>query len=68
MCQSLPYMDLKLGKDFTIYKTLNTPDDFEIGFVTEVDLKSPEEVRKELTYFIFCLEIFVFLKINLLII
>ena len=61
-------MDLKVDKDhnFILDKILNTPDDTEIGYFIEVDLRCPEGIKEKTKYFPFCLEEKALLKTKLL--
>ena len=39
MSQRLPYDEIKFHKNFKLTDILNTPDDSDIGYFIEVDLK-----------------------------
>ena len=55
MSQSLPYKDLKFDS-IDIETILSTPDDSEIGYFVEVDLKYPDEIKDKTKNFPFCPE------------
>ena len=55
MSQSLPYKDLKFDS-IDIETILSTPDDSEIGYFVEVDLKYPDEIKDKTKIFPFCPE------------
>ena len=54
--QSLPYQDLKFDPSTDIETILSTPDDSEIGYFVEVDLKYPDEIKDKTKNFPFCPE------------
>ena len=56
MSQSLPYQDLKFDPSTDIETILSTPDDSEIGYFVEVDLKYPDEIKDKTKNFLFCPE------------
>ena len=56
MSQFLPYDEIKLEKDICLEEILNTPDDSEIGYFLEVDLKYPDNIKQKTKYFPFCPE------------
>ena len=56
MSQSLPYEDLKFESNIDIESILSNPDDSEIGYFVEVDLKYPDEIKDKTKNFPFCLE------------
>ena len=56
MSQSLPYEDLKFDPSTDIETILSTPDDSEIGYFVEVDLKYPDEIKDKTKNFPFCPE------------
>ena len=47
MSQMLPYDEIKIEKDICLGEILNTPDDNEIGYFLEFDLKYPENIKKQ---------------------
>ena len=46
MSQSLPYDKIKLDKNVKLEDILNTPNDSEIGYFIECDLKYPDNKEK----------------------
>ena len=62
MSQFLPYDEIEMwhGHPDKYWKwldeILNTPDDSEIGYFLEVDLKYPDDIKQKTKYFPFCPE------------
>ena len=56
MSQFLPYDEIKFEKDICLEEILNTPDDSEIGYFLEVNLKYPDNIKQKTKYFPFCPE------------
>ena len=62
MSQFLPYGEIEMWHDHPdkywkwLDKILNTPDDSEIGYFLEVDLKYPDNIKQKTMYFPFCPE------------
>ena len=56
MSQFLPYDEIKFEKDICLEKILNTPNDNEIGYFLEVDLKYPDNIKQKSKFFPFCPE------------
>ena len=62
MSQMLPYDEIEMwhGHPDKYWKwldeILNTPDDSEIGYFLEVDLKYPDDIKQKSKYFPFCPE------------
>ena len=56
MSQMLPYDEIKFEKDFCLEEILNTPDDNEIGYFIEVNLKYPDNRKEKTKNFPFCPE------------
>ena len=56
MSQFLPYDEIKFEKDICLEKILNTPDDNDIGYFLEIDLKYPDNIKQKTKYFPFCPE------------
>ena len=56
MSQMLLYDEIKFEKDFCLEELLNTSDDNEIGYILEVDLKYPDNIKKKTKNFPFCPE------------
>ena len=65
MSEYLPYDDIKFIDGTSISHRdcdnkvklddiLNTPDDSEIGYFVEVDLKYPDNIKEKTKYFPFC--------------
>ena len=53
MSQRLPH-DEKFEKDICLEEILNTPDDSDIGYFLEVDLKNPDNIKEKTKNFPFC--------------
>ena len=51
--QMLPYDEIKFEKDICLGELINTPDDNEIGYFLEVDLKYPDNQRDKTKNFAF---------------
>ena len=51
--QMLPYDEIKFEKDICLEEILNTPDDNEIGYFLEVDLKYPDKIKGKTKNFAF---------------
>ena len=64
MSQSLPYDETEFDKNVKQQDTLNTPNDSDIGFFIECDLKKPDNIKKA-KKFSFCREKKLVPKINL---
>ena len=47
MSQPLPYDEIKFNNNVELEDILNTPDDSDIGYFIEVDLKYPDEIKEE---------------------
>ena len=45
MSQYLPYDEIKFDRDVRLENILNTPDDSDIGYFIEVDLKYPYDIK-----------------------
>ena len=62
MSQMLPYDEIEIWHGHPnkywnwLDKILNTPDDSEIGYFLEVDLKYPDNIKQKTKYFPFCPE------------
>ena len=56
MCQPLPYDEIKLDKNVKLEDILNTNDDSDIGYFTEVDLKYPDDIKEKTKNFPFAPE------------
>ena len=62
MSQFLPYDEIEMWHGHPdkywnwLDEILNTPDDSEIGFFLEVDLKYPDDIKQKTKYFPFCPE------------
>ena len=55
MSQFLPFDEIKFV-NVSIEDILSTPDNSEIGYFVEVDLKYPDEIKQKTKYFPFCPE------------
>ena len=49
-----PYVEIKFDKNVNSEDTLNSPDDSNIGYFDEVDLKYPDNVKDKRKYLPFC--------------
>ena len=49
MCQFLPYKNLKFVDDVPLWRILVTPDDSEVGYIIECDLRFPRELHGKFT-------------------
>ena len=56
MSQMLPYDEIKFEEDFCSNKILIAPDDSDIGYFLEVDLKYPDNIKEKTKHFPFCPE------------
>ena len=62
MCQFLPYDEIEMWHGHPdkywnwLEKILNTPDDSDIGYFLEVDLKYPANIKEKTKHFPFCPE------------
>ena len=56
MSEPLPYDEIKFGKNVKLDDKVNTPDDSDIGYFIEVDLKYPDNIKKKTKKFPFCSE------------
>ena len=56
MSESLPYDEIKSDKNAKAEDALNALDDNDIGYVVEVDIKYPEEIKEQTKHFNFCPE------------
>ena len=54
--QMLPYDEIKLEKYICLEEILNTPDDNEIGYFIQVDLRYPNNIKEKTKNFPFCPE------------
>ena len=53
MSEYLPYDEIKFDKNVILEDILNTPDDSDIGYYIEVDLKYPDKMKEETKQFPF---------------
>ena len=53
MNEYLLYDEIKLDRNVKLENILNTPDDSDIGYFTEVDLKYPDNIKYKTKYFPF---------------
>ena len=73
MSQPLPYDKFgMLHGDPDLYmnwleEILNTPDDSDIGYFIEADLRYPDDIKQKQRIFHFVLKIKLFTKINIMI-
>ena len=54
--QPLPYDKIKFEKYICLNKIINTPDDNDIGYFSDVDLSHPYNKRQKTKHFSFCPE------------
>ena len=47
MSQYLPYDEIKFDNNITLEDIINTPDDSDIGYFVEVDLKYPDNIKQK---------------------
>ena len=50
MSQPLPYDEIKFDNEVELEDILNTPDDSDIGYFIEVDLKYPDNIKQKTKY------------------
>ena len=53
MSESLPYDEIKIDKNVNLEDILNTPDESDIGYFVEVNLKYPDELKEKSKFFPF---------------
>ena len=53
MSEPLPYDEIKFDNDVELEDILNTPDDSDIGYFVEVDLKYPDSIKEKTKNFKF---------------
>ena len=53
MSEYLPYDEIKIDRDVKSEEVLNTPDDSDIGYFVEVDLKYPDNTKEKTRNFPF---------------
>ena len=53
MSQPLPYDEIKFDENVKLEDILNTPDDSNIGYFIEVDLKYPDNIKEKTKHFPF---------------
>ena len=53
MSQPLPYDEIKYDNNIKLEEILNTPDDSDIGYLVEVDLKYSDDIKEKTKYFPF---------------
>ena len=51
MSQPLPYDEIKFDKNVELEEILNTPDDSDIGYFIEADLKYPDNIKEKTKHF-----------------
>ena len=56
MSEPLPYDEIKFDNNVRLEDILNTPDDSDIGYFVEVDLKYPDIIKEKTKNFPFCPE------------
>ena len=56
MSKPLPYDEIKFNNEVKLEDILNTPDDSDIGYFIEVDLKYPDNIKQKTKNFPFCPE------------
>ena len=55
-CLNLPYDEIKYDNSVKLEDILNTPDDSDVGYFVEVDLKYPDNIKEKTKNFPFCPE------------
>ena len=53
MSESLPYDEIKFDNNGKLEDILNTPDDSDIGYFIEVDLKYSDNIKEKTKHFPF---------------
>ena len=53
MSQTLPYDEIKFDKNVKLEVILNSPDDDDIGYFIEFDLKNPDNIKEKTKHFLF---------------
>ena len=53
MSQPLPYDEVKFDRNVKLEDIINTPDDNDIGYFIEVDLKNPDKIKEKTKIFPF---------------
>ena len=53
MSQYLPYDEIKIDRNVKLEDKLNTPDDSDIGYIIEVDLTYPTNIKEKTKHFPF---------------
>ena len=53
MSEPLPYDEIKFDRDIKLEDIFNTPDDSDIGYFIEVDLKYPDNIKEKTKHFSF---------------
>ena len=56
MSEPLPYDEIKFDNNVKLEDILNSPDDNDIGYFVEVDLKYPDNLKEKTKNFPFCQE------------
>ena len=56
MSEPLPYDEIKFDKNIELEDILNTPDDSDVGYFIEVDLKYPDNIKQKTKNFPFAPE------------
>ena len=53
MSEPLPYDEIKFDRDINLEDIINTPDDSDIGYFIEADLKYPDKIKEKTKNFTF---------------
>ena len=56
LSQPLPHDEVKFDKDVKLEDIINTPDDSDIGYFIEIDLKYPDNIKEKTKNFPFAPE------------
>ena len=56
MSEYLPHDESKFERNVELEDLLNTPDESDIGYFVEVDLRYPNNIREKTKHFPFALE------------
>ena len=51
ICQLLPYDEIKFDRNVKLEDILNTPDDSDLGYFIEVDLKQSDNIKEKTKHF-----------------
>ena len=66
--EHLPYDEIKFDKNVELEEVLYNPDDSDVAYFIEVDLKYPDNMKNKQKFFHFVLKKKLFMKMNIIII